>query len=323
MDEPTGGLDVSVQARLLDLLRGLVAELGLAAVIVTHDLAVARLLSHRMMVMQQRPGDRDRADRPGARRSARALHPASRLLGPAGMSHDRAALDRLDGVAKTFTMHLRAASRLPVLRGVDRSRCAPASASCSAARPAPASRSILKMIYGNYRCDAGRILVARRRRAGRRRHRRAARSAARCGARRSAMSASSCAPSRASPRSTSSPSRCVDDGHRRRRSAGARAGELLRPAQPARAALARCRRPPSPAASSSASTSRAASSPTHPILLLDEPTASLDAAQPRRRRRPDPARRKRAGAALLGIFHDEDVRERGRRPRHRRRRFAA
>ena len=53
MDEPTGGLDVSVQARLLDLLRGLVAELGLAAVVVTHDLAVARLLSHRIMVMKE------------------------------------------------------------------------------------------------------------------------------------------------------------------------------------------------------------------------------------------------------------------------------
>ena len=52
MDEPTGGLDVSVQARLLDLLRGLVSDLGLAAVVVTHDLAVARLLSHRMMVMK-------------------------------------------------------------------------------------------------------------------------------------------------------------------------------------------------------------------------------------------------------------------------------
>lgn len=52
MDEPTGGLDVSVQARLLDLLRGLVTELGLAVIIVTHDLAVARLLSHRMMVMK-------------------------------------------------------------------------------------------------------------------------------------------------------------------------------------------------------------------------------------------------------------------------------
>jgi putative phosphonate transport system ATP-binding protein len=52
MDEPTGGLDVSVQARLLDLLRGLVHDLGMAAVIVTHDLAVARLLSDRMMVMK-------------------------------------------------------------------------------------------------------------------------------------------------------------------------------------------------------------------------------------------------------------------------------
>src|SRR5262245_28841893 len=52
MDEPTGGLDVSVQARLLDLLRGLVADLSLAAVIVTHDLAVARLLSHRIIVMK-------------------------------------------------------------------------------------------------------------------------------------------------------------------------------------------------------------------------------------------------------------------------------
>ena len=53
MDEPTGGLDVSVQARLLDLLRGLVKTLNLAAVVVTHDLAVARLLSTRMIVMQQ------------------------------------------------------------------------------------------------------------------------------------------------------------------------------------------------------------------------------------------------------------------------------
>ena len=53
MDEPTGGLDVSVQARLLDLLRGIVADLGLAVIIVTHDLAVARLLSHRIMVMRQ------------------------------------------------------------------------------------------------------------------------------------------------------------------------------------------------------------------------------------------------------------------------------
>jgi putative phosphonate transport system ATP-binding protein len=52
LDEPTSGLDVSVQARLLDLLRSLTRSLSLAAVVVTHDLAVARLLSHRMMVMK-------------------------------------------------------------------------------------------------------------------------------------------------------------------------------------------------------------------------------------------------------------------------------
>ncbi|WP_110588334.1 phosphonate C-P lyase system protein PhnK [Microbacterium suaedae] len=52
MDEPTSGLDVSVQARLLDLIRSLVADLGLAVVIVTHDLAVARLISHRTLVMK-------------------------------------------------------------------------------------------------------------------------------------------------------------------------------------------------------------------------------------------------------------------------------
>ena len=52
MDEPTDGLDVSVQARLLDLLRGLVRDMGLSAIIVTHDLAVVRLLADRLMVMK-------------------------------------------------------------------------------------------------------------------------------------------------------------------------------------------------------------------------------------------------------------------------------
>lgn len=52
MDEPTGGLDVSVQARLLDLIRGLVRQLGLSAIIVTHDMGVVRLLADRLMVMK-------------------------------------------------------------------------------------------------------------------------------------------------------------------------------------------------------------------------------------------------------------------------------
>ncbi|MBX2885085.1 MAG: phosphonate C-P lyase system protein PhnK [Granulosicoccus sp.] len=52
MDEPTGGLDVSVQARLLDLLRSLVRDMDLSVIIVTHDLAVVRLLADRLMVMK-------------------------------------------------------------------------------------------------------------------------------------------------------------------------------------------------------------------------------------------------------------------------------
>ena len=52
MDEPTGGLDVSVQARILDTLRGLVRDMSLSVVLVTHDLGVARLLADRMIVMK-------------------------------------------------------------------------------------------------------------------------------------------------------------------------------------------------------------------------------------------------------------------------------
>jgi putative phosphonate transport system ATP-binding protein len=52
MDEPTGGLDVSVQARLLDLLRSLVRTFHLSVIIVTHDLGVARLLAHHLLVMK-------------------------------------------------------------------------------------------------------------------------------------------------------------------------------------------------------------------------------------------------------------------------------
>ena len=88
MDEPTSGLDVSVQARLLDLIRTLVARMHLAALIVTHDLGVARLLAHRMMVMRDGRVVEDRAHRPGAGRSAASLHAAAGVLGAAGMNRD-------------------------------------------------------------------------------------------------------------------------------------------------------------------------------------------------------------------------------------------
>jgi len=52
LDELTTGLDVSVQAGVLDLVRELQEQLGIAMVVVSHDLAVIRLLAGRTMVMK-------------------------------------------------------------------------------------------------------------------------------------------------------------------------------------------------------------------------------------------------------------------------------
>jgi putative phosphonate transport system ATP-binding protein len=52
LDEVTTGLDVSVQARVLDLLRSLQQELHVATIVVSHDLGVIRQLTSRTMVMK-------------------------------------------------------------------------------------------------------------------------------------------------------------------------------------------------------------------------------------------------------------------------------
>ncbi|CAN5716493.1 ATP-binding cassette domain-containing protein [soil metagenome] len=51
LDEPTTGLDASVAAGVLDLIRSLLDELGLAAVVVSHDFSVIELLTTRCVVM--------------------------------------------------------------------------------------------------------------------------------------------------------------------------------------------------------------------------------------------------------------------------------
>lgn len=53
LDEPTTGLDVSVQAAILDLVRELQAQTGVAMLVVSHDLGVIRLLAHRTLVMRE------------------------------------------------------------------------------------------------------------------------------------------------------------------------------------------------------------------------------------------------------------------------------
>ena len=147
MDEPTWGLDVSVQARLLDLMRGLVAELGLAVMIVTHDLAVARLLSHRMLVMRDGRVVETGPDRPGARRSAGT--PTPNCSSPRCCRMTRPPLLAFEDVAQDLHPAPARWRQLPVSRrqpGVAAGECVALVGASGAGKS-----TLLKMAYGNYR----------------------------------------------------------------------------------------------------------------------------------------------------------------------------
>ena len=50
-DEPTTALDVTIQAQILDLLKQLQAERGMALLLITHDLGIVAKMAHRVAVM--------------------------------------------------------------------------------------------------------------------------------------------------------------------------------------------------------------------------------------------------------------------------------
>jgi oligopeptide/dipeptide ABC transporter ATP-binding protein len=84
-DEPTSALDLSVQAQVLNLLRSLQADLGLGYLFVSHDLAVVRHVSHRIVVLYRgrimEQGDAQRL-------YADPVHPYTRALLAAALVPD-------------------------------------------------------------------------------------------------------------------------------------------------------------------------------------------------------------------------------------------
>ncbi|MBX3030322.1 MAG: ABC transporter ATP-binding protein [Chloroflexi bacterium] len=81
-DEPTTALDATVQAQVLDLLVGLVADEGVALVLVTHDLAVAAAVADRIAVMY---AGRIAEERPAGELMERPGHPYTVALRAAAL----------------------------------------------------------------------------------------------------------------------------------------------------------------------------------------------------------------------------------------------
>ncbi len=76
-DEPTTALDVTIQAQILDLLRDLQKDRGMALVLVTHNMGVVSEMAQRVVVMYCRPG----ASRNARRRTVRhPQHPYTAAL---------------------------------------------------------------------------------------------------------------------------------------------------------------------------------------------------------------------------------------------------
>ena len=107
-DEPTTALDVTTQAQILDLLRGLVREQGMGLLMITHDLAVVANMADRLVVMrhgevvEQGPTVQVLQDRE---------HPYTQMLFEASRhrvalpdAHDRAPLLRVENVIRDYRL---------------------------------------------------------------------------------------------------------------------------------------------------------------------------------------------------------------------------
>ncbi|MGE0726069.1 MAG: ABC transporter ATP-binding protein [Alphaproteobacteria bacterium] len=100
-DEPTTALDVTIQAQILALLRELQREMGMAVILITHDLGVVAQMVDRVIVMY---GGRIAEEGPAERVFGAPSHPYTRLLLESipSLDHERDRLPAIPGMVPTL-----------------------------------------------------------------------------------------------------------------------------------------------------------------------------------------------------------------------------
>jgi len=132
-DEPTTALDVTIQAQILDLMRGLRRDTGTAIILITHDLGVVAEMADDVAVMY---AGRIIEQGPAQEVLARPLHPYTQGLLKASPTLERGALTPIPGAVPQLTALPPGCAFEP--------RCELRRAECAAAIP------VLRIIAGDH-----------------------------------------------------------------------------------------------------------------------------------------------------------------------------